>query len=165
MVIRFSLAAATLALASSLSAQPAGQAKPAQAPQQISKADFTKNVDARFAVIDTNKDGNLSSAEIAAMQAKALADAAAAEQKQIEADFKKLDTNNDNSLSLAEFKAAAPALRPRQTAEQMLAELDANKDGKVTAAEYRSGPLAQFEKADADHNGILTAQELQASRR
>src|SRR4029078_5548811 len=131
----------------------------------ISKADFTKNVDARFGSIDTNKDGNLSKDEVAAVQAKALADPAAAEQKQMEADFKKLDTNHDNSLSLAEFKAAAPALRPRQTADQMLAALDANKDGKVSAAEYRSGPLANFDKADADHNGVLTAQELQASRR
>ncbi len=165
MVIRFSLASAALALASAASAQPAAQAQPAQGPQQISKADFTKNVDARFGSIDSNKDGNLSKDEVAAVQAKALADAAAAEQKQMEADFKKLDTNHDNSLSLAEFKAAAPALRPRQTADQMLAELDANKDGKVSAAEYRSGPLANFDKADADHNGVLTAQELQASRR
>jgi len=164
-VIRFSLASAALALASAASAQPAAQAQPAQGPQQISKADFTKNVDARFGSIDTNKDGNLSKDEVAAVQAKALANAAAAEQKQMEADFKKLDTNHDNSLSLAEFKAAAPALRPRQTADQMLAELDSNKDGKVSAAEYRSGPLANFDKADADHNGVLTAQELQASRR
>ena len=165
MVIRFSLASAALALASAASAQPAAQAQPAQGPQQISKADFTKNVDARFGSIDTNKDGNLSKDEVAAMQAKALADAAAAEQKQMEADFKKLDTNHDNSLSLAEFKAAAPALRPRQTADQMLAELDNNHDGKVSVAEYRSGPLANFDKADADHNGVLTAQEVQASRR
>ena len=165
MVIRFSLAVAALSFAGALNAQPAGQAKPAQAPQQVSKADFTKNVDARFSAIDTNKDGNLSKDEVSAMQAKALADAAAAEQKQMEADFKKLDTNNDNSLSLAEFKAAAPPLRAKQTAEQLIAELDANKDGKISTAEYRAGPLANFDKADTDHNGFLTAQEVQASRR
>ena len=113
MVIRFSLASAALALASAASAQPAAQAQPAQGPQQISKADFTKNVDARFAAVDTNKDGNLTKDEVAAMQAKALADAAAAEQKQMEADFKKLDTNNDNSLSLAEFKAQLATRRAR----------------------------------------------------
>jgi len=62
-------------------------------------------------------------------------------------------------------QAFQPALRPRQTADQMLAELDNNHDGKVSVAEYRSGPLANFDKADADHNGVLTAQEVQASRR
>ncbi len=140
-------------------------AQSAQPTQAISKADFTKNVDTRFAAIDSNRDGALSKQEIAAMQSKALADAAAAEQKQVEADFKKLDTNNDGSLSLAEFKAAAPAIRVRQTADQMLAELDSNKDGKVTAAEYRAGPLANFDKADANHDGTLTAQELASARR
>ena len=138
---------------------------PAPAPQAMNKADFLKQVDARFAGIDTNGEQSLSKDEIAAMQARALAQAQAAEQRQIEADFKKLDTNNDNSLSLAEFKAAAPALQARQTADQMLAELDTNKDKKVSADEYRSGPLANFDSADANHDGVLTAQEYAASRR
>lgn len=144
------------------------QAKPAPtaqaAPQSMTRADFLKTVDARFGTIDTNRDGAISKDEIAAMQAKALAEAQANEQKQIEASFKKLDTNKDNALSLAEFRAAAPALRPRQTADQMLAELDSNKDGKVTSAEYRTGPVAGFDRADANHDGTLTAQELAASR-
>jgi hypothetical protein len=146
------------------------QTKPAQpqaaqaAPQSMSKADFLKQVDGRFASIDTNHDGAISKDEIAAMQAKALAQAQAAEQQQIEASFKKLDTNKDNQLSLAEFKAAAPTLRPRQTPDQMLAELDSNKDGKVTAAEYRTAPVAGFDRADANHDGTLTAQEVAATR-
>jgi Ca2+-binding EF-hand superfamily protein len=156
-------------------AVPAGavdQPKPAQpqaaaqaAPQTMNKADFLKQVDARFAAIDTNRDGSISKDEVAAMQAKALAEAQANEQKQLEASFKKLDTNKDNALSLAEFRAAAPPLRARQTADQMLAELDTNKDGKVTSAEYRNGPLAGFDKADANHDGTLTAQELAAARK
>jgi Ca2+-binding EF-hand superfamily protein len=158
-------AAIALALPAAAFAQTKPAAPAAQAPQSMSKADFLKQVDARFAAIDTNHDGSVTKDEVAAMQAKALAEAQAAEQKSIEADFKKLDTNKDNSLSLAEFKAAAPSLRPRQTPDQMLAELDSNKDGKVTAAEYRSNPVASFDKADANHDGTLTAQELAASRK
>lgn len=157
--------AAALALPGAAIAQTPPAQPQAAAPQSMSRADYLKTVDGRFATIDTNHDGAVTKDEIAAMQAKALAEAQTAEQKSIEADFKKLDTNKDNSLSLAEFKAAAPALRPRQTADQMLAEIDSNKDGKVTSAEYRAAPLANFDKADANHDGTLTAQELAASRK
>ena len=124
-ILIFAAAAAAVPGAALAQTKPAqAQAAPtAQAPQSMSKADFLKQVDGRFATIDANHDGTVTKDEIAAMQAKALAEAQAAEQRSIEADFKKLDTNKDNSLSLAEFKAAAPALRPRQTADQMLAEL------------------------------------------
>lgn len=145
-------------------ASAAGAQTANQAPQQVSKADFTKNVDARFAAVDTNKDGSLSKAEIAAGQAKALQQAQAMEQQRIEAEFAKLDTNHDKSLSLAEFKAVAPSVKASETPDQMIANLDTNKDGKVSAAEYRAQPLANFDKADANHDGILTAQELAAAR-
>jgi hypothetical protein len=47
----------------------------------------------------------------------------------------------------------------------MIAAMDTNKDGKISAAEYRAQPLANFDKADANHDGVLTAQELAAARR
>jgi hypothetical protein len=165
LIIAAALAVPAAALAQTKPAQPQAAPVAQAAPQTMSKADFLKQVDGRFAAIDTNHDGSVTKDEVAAMQAKALAQAQAAEQSQIEASFKKLDTNRDNQLSLAEFKAAAPSLRPRQTADQMLAELDSNKDGKVTAAEYRSAPVAGFDKADANHDGTLTAQELAATRK
>lgn len=160
MLTRLSLIAAGIAMASAANAQGAPQA-----PKQISKADFTKNVDARFAAIDTNHDGQLEKSEIAAAQTKALQNAQAVEQQRLEAEFKKLDTNHDNQLSLVEFKAAAPGVRASETPDQMIAAVDANKDGKISAAEYRAGPLSNFEKADTNHDGVLTAAELQAARR
>jgi Ca2+-binding EF-hand superfamily protein len=156
MMVRFSLIAAGVLIAS---------AAASQAPKQVSKTDFTKNLDARFAAIDTNKDGQLSKAEIAAAEAKALQRAQAAEQQRLEAEFRKLDTNHDNQLSLAEFKAAMPAPRLAESPDQMLAALDTNKDGKISAAEYRAPKLANFDRADANHDGILTAQEAAAARR
>jgi Ca2+-binding EF-hand superfamily protein len=160
-VTRLSILAAALAVASVAQAQT----QPAnQAPKQMSKADFTKNVDARFGAVDTNKDGSLTKAEITAAQAKALQQAQAMEQQRIEAEFAKLDTNHDKSLSLAEFKAAAPTVKASETPDQMITQYDSNKDGKISAAEYRAPPLANFDKADANHDGILTAQELAAAR-
>jgi Ca2+-binding EF-hand superfamily protein len=159
-------AAAALAIASTAaSAQTAAQAPAAQAPQQVTKAEFQQNIDSRFGAVDTNKDGSLTKAEITAAQARALQQAQAMEAQRVEAEFKKLDTNRDNQLSVAEFKAVAPPVKAAETPDQMIAALDSNKDGKISAAEYRAQPMANFDKADANHDGILTAQEVGATRR
>ena len=47
----------------------------------------------------------------------------------------------------------------------MLAQLDGNKDGKVSTAEYRAIPLANFDKMDANKDGTVTQQEVAAARR
>ena len=46
----------------------------------------------------------------------------------------------------------------------MIAELDSNKDGKVSAAEYRNPALASFGKMDSNNDGSVTPQELRAAR-
>ncbi len=137
----------------------------AGAPKSVNKADFGKSVDSRFATLDADHDGWLDKAELAAAQAKSLQQALLAEHRHVESEFKKLDTNRDNSLSLAEFGAAAPPIRPSQTPDQMLQRLDTNKDGKVSAPEYRAPHLANFNKADANHDGILSPEELRAARK
>lgn len=48
--------------------------------------------------------------------------------------------------------------------EQRFAEMDADKDGKVSAAEMRAAREARFAKADADGDGKLTVEELDAAR-
>jgi Ca2+-binding EF-hand superfamily protein len=166
--IRFSLIAATAIATAVPGVQmaEAQTAKPAaQAPKPISKADYTKNVDARFNTLDINHDNVLSKDEIAAAQQKAMNNARAVEQQRMEASFKKLDTNKDGSLSLAEFKAAAPPVRASETPDQMLGQLDKNKDGKVSLLEYRAGPVAAFDKMDANHDGTVTPQEVAAARK
>ena len=55
-------------------------------------------------------------------------------------------------------------MRASQTPDQMLAQLDANKDGRVTSTEYRTAPLASFDKTDTNKDGTITAAELQAVR-
>lgn len=123
-----------------------------------------QNIDARFAELDTNKDGALTTAEIAAAQTRALQQATSMQQQRVEAEFNRLDTNKDKALSLAEFKAAAPTVRASETPAQMVAQIDTNKDGKISPAEYRAPPLATFERADTNKDGTLSAQEAQALR-
>lgn len=157
---------ALAAAAPSVKPTPVAVQQPAQqAPKPMTKAEFTANIDARFAAVDANKDGSLSSAEIAAVQQKALQQAAVNQQQRIEAEFKKLDTNKDNQLSLAEFKAAAPPVRASETPAQMITQLDTNKDGKVSAAEYRAIPMSNFERMDTNKDGIVTPQEVEAARK
>ena len=159
MLKQVSFIAAGLAVASAANAQA-----PAQQPKQVSKADFTKTVDSRFASLDANHDGQLDRTEVTAAQARTLQQAQAMEQQRLEAEFKKLDTNHDNALSLAEFKAAAPTVRTSETPDQMIAQFDSNKDGKISGAEYRAPQLARFDKADTNHDGVITAAEFEAAR-
>jgi Ca2+-binding EF-hand superfamily protein len=163
-VTRILLAGAALA-ATALPAAAFAQTKPAaapQAPQSETRAVFTQNVDATFNEVDTNKDGFVTRAEIDAAQTKQLQAMNAARQQQLAAEFKKLDTNKDNQLSLAEFQAAAgpmPATQP----DAPIAKLDTNKDGKISRDEYRAPKLADFDKADANHDGTVTVAELKAA--
>lgn len=143
------------------------QKKEAVAPsaKQISKADFVKRYDARFAAIDSNKDGYVSKDELATAQAKLVQQAQVARLQRMTTEFQKLDTNKNGSISLDEFKAGAPDVRPRQTTDQMLAALDQNKDGKISADEFRSAPLARFGKLDANGDGTLSPSEANRARR
>jgi len=157
---RIPLVAALAAIAAPAAAQaPAGQA----APQTMSKAELSTAISQRFAAIDANKDGFVTREEIASIQTKALNQAQAARQEKMESEFKKLDTNNNGSLSLDEFKAAAPPVRASETPDAMLAGLDSNKDGKVSAEEYRAKPLANFDKVDSNKDGTITQAEVAAA--
>lgn len=53
--------------------------------------------------------------------------------------------------------AASPAI------DREFASMDANHDGKVSAAEHAAGAKAMFEKMDANHDGMVTAAEMTAA--
>jgi Ca2+-binding EF-hand superfamily protein len=46
----------------------------------------------------------------------------------------------------------------------LLAQMDSNHDGKVSAQEHVLGAQAVFDRMDANHDGKLTAQEMLAAR-
>jgi len=105
--------------------------------------------------------------------------------------FGALDTNKDGKIARAEFKGSGKAFawidadhngflsRPEATRAYLamiggisLAEkahayraMDTNKDGKISAAEYK-GPKARFARIDANHDGSITrAEAVQAFQR
>jgi len=83
-----------------------------------------------------------------------------------------LDTDHDGKVTFTEFKAGAGA--------RMMNRLDANKDGRITKAEFQvmvdrmaqmAGPEAQaraaerFAADDANHDGALSRSEVEAASR
>jgi EF-hand domain pair/EF hand len=147
---------AGIALAPAASAQ--------NAPKPIPRADYIKTIDARFNGADANHDGQVTKAEALAQQQRDLAGAKGRVNQQLQESFNRLDTNHDGKLSLQEFMGAAPPVKVAEGPDQMIARLDTNKDGKISAAEFRAPELAKFNRVDANHDGIVTPQEIQAAR-
>lgn len=65
--------------------------------------------------------------------------------------FDKADKNNDGKLLRDEL--------PDDKARKAMRRLDKNNDGTIERVEYNKGMLAQFDKRDADRNGVLTSDE------
>jgi EF-hand domain pair/EF hand len=81
-------------------------------------------------------------------------------------DFDKADKNKDGQLSRAEFLAAAPqASALTANLQKTVTALDANKDGRVTADEFRAPQLSLFDRLDTNKDGVLTLAERQAARK
>ena len=129
----------------------------------VTRTEFINNLNTRFSAMDSNHDGVVSAAELAAEQQKEMQQTKSALNQQMAGRFKQLDTNKDDSLSLQEFLAAVPAIRTSETAEQMMQRLDANKDGKLSVDEFRNPQVANFNRADANKDGTVTPAELQAA--
>ena len=98
--------------------------------------------------LDRNRDGVISMAEIE--------DAAAA--------LRTLDKDGDGKLSAAEcgLQSAGLALRFMRI-HPVLAALDVNQDGEISAAEIRNAPEA-LRTLDQNHDGMLTVNELYPRR-
>ena len=99
---------------------------------------------------DTNKDGSISKAEYLEARAQ---------------QFAKFDRNSDGYIDDADMPTRTEGQPQRgRRAAQLRAQLDANADGKISKAEFVDAPAPAFERADADRNGVLTTQELEAVR-
>jgi len=126
----------------------------------------------QLGVMDADKDGTVTRAELTAYSNAA---------------FDDVDANDDGAVSLAEMKAdakgaldetlerrgAAGAPRRERLAAQLAARaeaaaaasfetLDADKSGSVSPAEYLAGYEPAFEKADANDDDAVDAGEMRA---
>ena len=111
----------------------AGQLPPAPTDAVLTRADALARADARFAEIDTDRDGKISASERDAIPAPRRGPAAeGAEGRGGRAGMggvrgiERADTDRDGFVTRAEFAAQAAAMFDRQ---------DLNKDGKVDATE------------------------------
>lgn len=134
-------------------AQPARQAGEAA----ISRSVFLASMDTEFSKMDADKNGSLTRAEIEAFERAVSVVKAQAKNRQL---FARLDADHNGQLSAAEFsRLASPA---PVNATPMLSRMDLNRDQALTLVEYRTATLSNFDRMDADKNGIVTPAEMKA---
>lgn len=77
--------------------------------------------------------------------------------------FETMDADDDGTVTAAEMDAAGDELDAdaRMTAEEKIAIVDGNDDGVLSAEEHAAGADAMFVRMDTDHDGRLSATELQ----
>ncbi len=153
--------ATTAASVSAASAQSGSAAAPSESSVPNTRPEVIKALDARFANVDSNKDGSLSTAELQTIEAQAIARQKSELSQAVDRAFAKLDTNKDGRLSLEEYRAAAPtiAAKPADNAAALLKLLDADKNGKLSGDEFKRRTLAVFDRLDANKDGTVTAEE------
>jgi Ca2+-binding EF-hand superfamily protein len=167
-------------------------ARPDRGP--VTRADMLAQTAKRFAALDANKDGVVTQAEYDQAREAMKARRAEQRKQRMDERFTRLDTNKDGQLSKAEFDAGHAQQPDKARAGGaeghggpmrfhrgqrggmagmpgmgggaggFFARLDANKDGKVTLAEFQAGPVAMFDRADTNKDGIVTPAERQAAR-
>lgn len=149
-----------LAIGASVSmAGAAAQAKADLPPSPpLIRNQFIADMGAEFRKMDVDRNGQLSRTEIEQyQQAQAIAQAEA-RNRQL---FAELDTDKNGRLSPAEF---AKLVRPpaASSAQPMLARMDSNRDQQISLVEHRTATLANFDRIDADRNGVVTPAEMKA---
>lgn len=99
---------------------------------------------------DSNKDGAISRAELTAHRAS---------------QFDRLDRNKDGFITDNDIpKMVQNRLPPEMSGDKLRANFDANKDGKVSEAEFVNGPSLMFDRADTNGDNLVAQSELQAVR-
>ena len=113
------------------------------------KADKGHGPRMTFEQLDTNGAGELTQTELQARGA---------------ARFAETDTDGDGFLTAEEIEAAGEK-RAKKRAKKMMSRLDADNDGKLSAAEMQAkGRGAKmFEKFDADGSGGLSKEEFETA--
>ncbi|WP_135210739.1 EF-hand domain-containing protein [Vitreimonas flagellata] len=99
----------------------------------------------RLSALDLNRDGSITRAE--AREARLAA-------------FTRADANNDGYLSEAERNAGG-----NNGMRQGLGAADTNNDGRVGRDEALAAPYRGFDRLDANNDGVISSQEMQAVRR
>lgn len=128
--------------------------------EPISRASFITTMDANFAALDGNGDGQVTAQEAMEAQRRATYDEALRQNQQI---FGQLDRDGDGMLTAQEFSGLVnPQSIPADPAP-LLQQFDVNGDGTITLVEYRTRTQANFDAIDTDRDGVVTPMEMQAA--
>lgn len=140
------------------SAAHAHQGSKPPGPQPIPRANFIAEMDAQFRKMDADKNGQLSRTEIEQFQKlQAVAEA----QDRNRALFAQLDADRNGQLNATEF-AKLITQPPAANATPMLSREDGNRDQQISLIEHRTATLANFDRIDADKDGVVTPAEMKA---
>lgn len=146
--------AATTALATPIGSN----AQPTVAGKPLARTQFIAEMDGEFRKMDADKNGQLTPVEIEQYQKLQAVVQAHARNLVL---FAQLDTDKNGQLSKTEFsKLATPA--PTANAQPMLSRMDGNRDRQVSLVEHRTATLANFDRIDADRDGVVTPAEMKA---
>lgn len=146
------LPAISLVLSAPLVAQTA-------AGGDVPRATYIQVQDREFGKMDADKNGQVTRAEVEGFQR---ADAVAKSGERARAAFARLDSDRNGQLSFAEF-ARSQGGPPQVNGQPFVAQMDSNKDGRISIVEHRAGKLVRFDQIDSDKNGLVTVAEMKAA--
>lgn len=138
-------------------AAPAPAAPAAAAAQPVNRTEFIASMDRAFDLVDANKDGFVTPAELADYRKVTALNAA--RQRNVDL-FRALDADKNGSLSALEFQKLPMNMEPAPSPVMMIN--DSNGDKKLSKVENRAGTLANFDRTDADKDGVVTPAEMKA---
>ena len=137
---------------------PISTALLAQVPTEpLLRASFITTMDGEYRKIDANKDGQITRAEVDAFQKAAIKLQVETRRRAV---FAALDADRNGQLSPAEF-SKEPISLPRNNPDVIM-QFDTGRDGKVSLIEHRTATLANFDRLDADKDGVVSAVEMKA---
>jgi Ca2+-binding EF-hand superfamily protein len=152
--------AATWVMAAAAAAIAPAQTTAPAAHQPIPRANYLGIMDSEFRKMDADKNGSVTRTEIEQFQT---ATAVAVAQSRGRALFAQLDSDRNGQLSPAEF-AKLPIRPPPPNAAPLLTQLDLDKNQSISLVEYRTVKLANFDKIDADKDGVASVAEMRAAK-
>jgi Ca2+-binding EF-hand superfamily protein len=171
-------AAALIAVAGIAPALAYSAPAPKHQMKPMTRAEMIQKVQDHFAKLDTNKDGFVTKEEMEAGRTAMHEHMADRTKDRASGMFDRMDSNHDGSITRAEFDAAHAAMGERMgkmhmamrgmhdgMAAHMFATADSNNDGRVSVQEATAAAAAHFDKLDANHDGIVTPDEMRAAHR
>jgi Ca2+-binding EF-hand superfamily protein len=158
--------AVAFALAAPALAAPEGKRAGYDPAEPIARADVMTKADERFAKLDTNGDGAIDAAEMAAHReamrtARTERLAAMSEEEKA----KMQERRSVMKQRWAKRGGAADGARGERSKAGWLTRLDANQDGLISREEFVAPALRRFDQMDANGDGIVTPEERAAARR